>query len=82
MPLITLTNDFHQTTTRVRCTSWGDLSAAQVRQVRLDLCGAHDCPCGDALGTRGMAGWMITECPDGSVQVLPPWPLKARADAD
>ena len=48
--MITLSNDFHATTARVRS---GNVSPATVRRLRRELCGSRDCLCGGELGQRG-----------------------------
>jgi hypothetical protein len=52
---ITIANDFHNSTARVRVNATGEtyLSAATVRRVRRTLCGISDCTCGGFLGQRG-----------------------------
>jgi hypothetical protein len=53
--MITLTNDFHNTSIRVR--PHGNfparISPSQTARIRRALCPVYACSCGDALGTRG-----------------------------
>ena len=59
---VTLTNDFHATTTRTR---QGRKSARQMRDLKARLCGTTGCTCSDDIGTRG------PQCqPDGSKLLL------------
>lgn len=51
--MITITNNFHNTSYRLRATIGAELSAAQIRRSRKALCGMHDCTCGGPLGERG-----------------------------
>lgn len=48
--MVTLRNNFHNASARVRV---GELSEATVRRVRKTLCGIKGCTCGDGLGMRG-----------------------------
>ncbi len=48
--LVTLTNNFHATSSRVRT---GKASPETVRRVRRELCGIAGCTCGDDIGVRG-----------------------------
>lgn len=48
--MVTIKNDFHGTTARVRASY---LTPATVRRVRRTLCGSQDCVCGGPLGNRG-----------------------------
>ena len=64
---ITLANDFHHTSTRVRPRE-GALSPRQVERVKRALC-APDCTCSGALGTRGPQERLLTLLPDGSALV-------------
>lgn len=50
--LIELTNDFHNTATRVR-TSDGYLSEGQVQRAWRALCGIEGCMCSGHAGVRG-----------------------------
>ena len=49
---VTLRNDFHDTTVDVRVPKDGRLSMAQVRRIRRELCGIHDCRCGAVRGPQ------------------------------
>lgn len=51
--IITLTNDFHNTSVNLRANMGDTLSASQVRRARNSLCGNSDCTCSGDLGTRG-----------------------------
>lgn len=61
MPLFTLRNDFHNSTTTIRCEGKliGDdeielqLSKGQIRKAKSDLCGTDGCTCSNAAGMRG-----------------------------
>jgi hypothetical protein len=49
--LVTLTNDFHNTSIRVRL---GHITERNANRVRNNLCGMDDCTCSTSeLGTRG-----------------------------
>jgi len=50
--MVTLTNDFHHTSIRLRDRA-GRLSPCQVRKAWQALCGIVDCTCGGVAGTRG-----------------------------
>jgi hypothetical protein len=54
MKTITLRNEFHNTSARVRANETGEtlLSASTVRRVRRALCGMTDCTCGGVLRQR------------------------------
>ena len=60
---VTLRNDFHNTTVDVRPSDAGRLSASQVRRVRRELCGIHDCRCGVVRGPQDVE---YLEEPDGT----------------
>mgnify|MGYP003641208767 CR=1 FL=1 len=67
MALITLTNDFHGTSTR---THSGRVSEPTARRIRNALCGSADCCCAtSSLGTRGEQDATIEEMGDGSFHV-------------
>jgi hypothetical protein len=72
--LITLTNNYHHTETRVLS---GELSRATARRVRRTLCGSRECTCGGVLGQRGSqmqpdgrSDAIIEDESDGRVWVL------------
>ena len=48
----TLRNDFHDTRVNVRVLEDGRLSKTQVRRIRRELCGIHDCRCGAVRGPQ------------------------------
>lgn len=50
---ITLTNNFHETSVRLRMGDDGRLSPSQVRRAARVLCGISTCTCGGDLGQRG-----------------------------
>ena len=53
--IITLTNDFHNTTVRLGVPSIPcELTISQVRRARRHLCGVAGCTCSGILGTRGV----------------------------
>ena len=64
--MVTLTNDFHGSSTR---THSGLVTASNVDRIRNTLCGIADCCCGDSLGTRGKQDATIQEMGDGSFYV-------------
>ena len=78
MRLYTLTNDFHNTSTRVRCEGVSHvageatirLTEAQSKRARRALCGDPDCRCADQdCGIRGPQ-----QTADGQrLVVLEPW---------
>lgn len=51
--MITVRNDFHKTTARIRVRIGDTLTANQVRRCRKTLCGIEGCTCGGALSERG-----------------------------
>lgn len=56
MTTITLTNDFHRTTTTVRLRPVGGhyvISKRAARDANRKLCGISGCCCGDTFGARG-----------------------------
>lgn len=63
--LITLTNDFHNTSRTVRVPADGYISAATARRIRNDLCGISGCICGGVLGQR-----MSTHTADGKQIII------------
>lgn len=66
---LTLTNDFHKTSCKVRPHRDLTLSTYQVRRAHKKLC-PGDCLCGHILGDRGMTGLMYYELPGGGVQIV------------
>lgn len=48
--LVTITNEFHNTSATVRV---GKMSAANAKRVAKKLCGVSGCTCGGPLGHRG-----------------------------
>lgn len=83
MKTVTLTNDFHNTSARVRVstkTSPGhgviaDLTVDQTKRVNRKLCGMSGCTCSGRLGTRGKQQGIGSYEPnqDGSVTI---WGIK------
>ncbi len=72
MNTITLNNDFHSTSVNLRVDlSSGsfELSPAQVRRARRELCGVTGCACGDALGRRGRQDGRFSVEPGSSTRV-------------
>ena len=59
--LVTLLNDFHNTSAIVRLPRHGWLSHGQIKRIRNKLCGKRGCNCGDALKMRGQQPWYIAE---------------------
>jgi hypothetical protein len=64
MALITLTNDFHNSSVTIRCEVLSDLpsgaafataypSASQIKRAKKALCGVAGCCCSNAAGIRG-----------------------------
>ena len=51
--MITLYNDFHGSEVTLRANPGDELSLAQVRRARRELCGISGCLCGGNLGERG-----------------------------
>ncbi len=52
--IVTLTNDFHSTSVRLRVPGLPHmLSTRQIARVQRELCGMADCMCSGTLGTRG-----------------------------
>jgi len=50
--MITLSNNFHNTSVRINANIGDELSPAQIRRSRRALCGLADCSCGGPLGER------------------------------
>lgn len=76
--MITLTNDFHRTTVKIRAMPGMELSPAQIKRARKVLCGQPACACGGPLGERGpQPGKLVVE------QIDPDrvWVFEAYADA-
>lgn len=51
--MITLTNDFHDTETKIQIRRGNYLSPRRCRDIRNRLCGISGCACGDDLGRCG-----------------------------
>lgn len=51
--MITIHNNFHNTSVNVRASIGDELTATQVNRVRRELCGIRDCCCGGSLKERG-----------------------------
>jgi hypothetical protein len=51
--MITLTNDFHNSSVSIRATVGDLLTPAQIRKAKATLCGINGCACGGPLGERG-----------------------------
>jgi len=58
MPLITLSNEVHNTTARVRIHAGETLTAHRLRDIKRRLCGVDGCQCSGADGTRGRQHWL------------------------
>lgn len=69
--MLTILNDFHNTTAQVRPGLDGILSASQVLRVRRKLCGVSECRCGGTLGERGPRAVEIEPLGDGRVRLTP-----------
>jgi len=65
--MLTLRNNFHNTTCRVNVKPGEVLSYHQLRRARFHLCGIDGCTCSNETGTRGQQ-WQT----DGSVVELVP----------
>lgn len=50
MTFATISNDFHNTTTR---TKLGRKTEKQMRSIKRRMCGVSDCKCSDDIGSRG-----------------------------
>jgi hypothetical protein len=59
--MITLLNDFHNTSAIVRLRPHGWLSHSQIKRIRSKLCGVRGCTCSNRLGMRGPQAWYIAE---------------------
>ena len=59
--MITLTNDFHNSSVNVRAQLGTDLSERQVRRIRRVLCGIEDCTCSARTGVRGEQQYWIDD---------------------
>ena len=72
MKTITIRNDYHNTTARVRCHE-GEretmLRRATVLRIRRALCGFGCCTCGGVLGQRGRQDVTIDEMHGGEVMI-------------
>jgi hypothetical protein len=68
--MITLTNDFHNTSVRIRATDGDAVSKATVQRVRKALC-CKDCTCSGVDGTRG-SDYRIEEVSQGQFRVTGP----------
>lgn len=66
--LVTLKNDFHRTTAKVRT---GKLSNATIKRVQKKLCGIKGCLCSGNLGIRGEQECIVNEDMWGNITVLP-----------
>jgi len=64
--MITFSNDFHNTTVRVRPKD-GRISVSQARRAWRELCGIRSCTCG---GIRGRQAVDYEEQADGSLIIL------------
>lgn len=51
--MITVYNDFHNTSVSLRADIGAELTASQIRRARKELCGQDGCRCGGPLGERG-----------------------------
>jgi hypothetical protein len=51
--MITVRNEFHDTTARIRASIGDTLTPSQVKRCRRTLCGVEGCTCGGALSERG-----------------------------
>ncbi len=51
--MITIRNNFHNTTIRLKAQIGDKLTASQVKRARSVLCGVRGCLCGGSLGERG-----------------------------
>lgn len=51
--MITLTNNYHDTTVRLHANIGDTLTVNQVKRARRVLCGLSGCSCGGNLGERG-----------------------------
>lgn len=61
MSLVTLKNDFHNTSINIRCEVLSHIhhtatiypTKSQIRKAKKVLCGSPECTCSDPAGTRG-----------------------------
>jgi len=51
--MITLTNNYHNTSVNLRASVGDYLTQSQISRARRELCGMSDCECCSSLGTRG-----------------------------
>jgi len=51
--MITLTNNYHNTSVHLRASVGDYLTQSQISRARRELCGMSDCDCCSSLGTRG-----------------------------
>lgn len=67
--VITLKNDFHGTSRKVKVVN-NLISNDYAKRIKNDLCGISDCQCSNGLGVRGkqvveidqsISGWYITK---------------------
>lgn len=71
MTTITLTNNFHNSTAKVRPDADGFLNRNQVLCARNKLCGIDDCTCGQTtLDTRGRQAVEIEEWPGDTCRLV------------
>ena len=68
---ITLTNNFHNTSTTLNMHNLADkLTHSQISRARYALCSANDCLCGeDMLNTRGSA-WRVRRNVEGELYLF------------
>ncbi len=53
--LVEFYNSIHNTSARVRISSWGDfLTPRQLKRLKRSLCGVSGCGCSDESGLRGV----------------------------
>jgi len=73
--LVTLSNDFHRTSVRVRVDKFPyHLTPSQVRRIRRALCGMPDCTCSGWLGVRGpQEGGVVVQSFSENDYVLHVW---------
>lgn len=53
LPVITITNNFHNTSTAIRAKSGDVLSLRKCNRIKSRLCGIAGCTCSGPLGERG-----------------------------
>jgi len=51
--MITLTNNYHNTSVSLRADVGDYLTQSQISRARRELCGMSDCECSSSIGTRG-----------------------------